>query len=240
MAKETKPVVPILNEDWEEDKVVSLMYREKLKDAMRVLSHVADAKTMKTVPIMRIANPLDTWTKIKIAAKKFLPGFVLGAVGLLIQTVATGGLGALTTGVLVAAGGTGVLGGLGLGTTKYVRETLKDRKLDKEVRSLEIVRAEGYNEAQMGYIAKIVSIVMQLTQAAGLDTKAALRQVYISLDLIGDLPFEVGEFLLTLSTVVEDGTARGGFTAAEIQSVLKEAYDIRDAAKRLQDKWNER
>jgi len=240
----SEKTVPAIDSNREEELLVSNIYRDKLTDAMRVLSRVADAKTMQRVPIGRIATPLDTWTKIKISARRFLPGFLVGAAGYLgsvvLPLVAASGFGTLGIGTLVAAVGYGVLGGLGLGTSKYVRETRKDIKLDKEVRSLEVVRAEGYNEAQMEYIAKIISIVMQLTQAGGLNTQAALKQVYVSLDLLGPLPYEIGQFLLTLSTVVEDGSARGGFTAAEIQSVLKEAHDIRDAAERLRQRWNER
>lgn len=236
--------VPILNTDAEEDHVVMEVYRKKLVDAMRTLRTVADEKTMKTVPVTRIAKSLDWRTKLEVSVHKFVPGFLLGAMGyigsVVIPVVAVSGLGTLGVGTLVAVGFYGILGGLGLSTGKYVKETLKDRKLDREVRSPESFRAQGYTDAQMEWVARIISIIMQLTKAANLNTQAALRQVYTSLELLGDLPYEVGEFLLTLSTVVEDGTARGGVTGPEIQSILKEATDIKDAAVRLQILWNER
>lgn len=219
----------------------SSLYREKFIDAIRTLSWVADPKLIQRVPLIRLAHPLDWKTKLLIASRKFISGFVIGAVGSLTHAVAVGGVGTLTSGgVLVAAGLAGVLGGLGLTSAKYIKETRTDRRIGKEVRKPETLRLEGYNDAQMEWLANIINIVMSIAKAANLDTHAALRHVYTSLQLIGDVPQEVAEFLLTISTVVEDGTARGGFTAEEIGRVLKEAADIKEAALRLQTLWDGR
>lgn len=232
--------VPEINKE-AEAKRVTLLYRQKLIEAMRTFSAIADAKTMQRVPITRIATALDWKTKLLISVRKFVPGFIVGALGTLAAAVASGGVGAiLAGGPLASAGIYGILGGLGLTGAKYVKETRRDRKLDREVRKPETMRLEGYNSAQMEWVAKIVNIVMSIAKAANLDTQAALRQVYTMLELLGDVPYEVGEFLLTLSTVVEDGTARGGFTAEEIKAVLDEASDVKDALSRIHQLWDER
>jgi hypothetical protein len=159
------PTTPI----YDADDVQNALHRKELESAMRTLRRLASAKTMQRVPLERILKPLTWKQRVVIGARRFVPGFIIAAAGYLIDIVATGGVGALTggAGVFVAAAGYGVLGGLGLTGYKITTETIKDKNLDKEVRIPETFRAEGYDRAQMDYIAHIITITMTPRQRFG-------------------------------------------------------------------------
>jgi hypothetical protein len=63
--------------------------------------------------------------------------------------------------------------------------------------------------------------------------------VYVLLDILHKLPYEVSELLTAVASVADNG-ANKGLTGADIQAVLNEASYVKDAYKRLWEVWNER